>query len=110
MRPNLLTKIAFPTLLLASSVTLAAEWTFLPYQDSDWSPDFTLAAATGSAAIDSTTKDKATGVSGSDSSTETINGLQLSLNCPWFSPPSGNIRQQFNYNSFSDSDGDLTFF
>ena len=71
----------------------SGEWVMGPAFKPDWKPHFTVAATAGYLDPD------INGVSGSSSP-----GIQLSLNCPWFSPPSGAIRQQFNYNTF-DSDG-----
>jgi hypothetical protein len=69
------------------------EWIMGPAFKPDWKPHFTIAATGGYLDPD------ITGVSG-----DTSMGVQLSLNCPWFTPPSGAIRQQFNYNTF-DNDG-----
>lgn len=82
-----------------SSTAMAEGWKSMPYKDADWSPEFTLALTTG-------TMD--TEITGLDSNSAT--GLQLSLNCPWFSPPNGNIRQQFNYNQFDHDDVKITTF
>ena len=71
----------------------ADEWKMMPFKEDGWSPDFTLAVAAGHMATD---------IDGVDD--DAAYGIQLSLNCPWFSPPFGNIRQQFNYNVF-DNDG-----
>lgn len=71
----------------------AEGWKMLPFKEPGWSPEFTLSVNTGPMDFD---------VDGVD--TDNATGLQLSLNCPWFSPPAGNIRQQFNYNTF-DHDG-----
>ncbi|MGM0554615.1 MAG: hypothetical protein ACQETK_12760 [Pseudomonadota bacterium] len=81
--------------LFAGLITTAHAdgWTMKPYQQADWSPEFTLAATAGPMDAD---------ISGLG--TDTALGAQLSLNCPWFTPPKGNIRQQFNYNTF-DNDG-----
>ncbi|WP_018936253.1 hypothetical protein [Thioalkalivibrio sp. ALJ24] len=89
-------KTAFTTAVLCAGLVgtaQAGEWTTSPYQDPEWSPDFTLAATAGPMDVD---------VSGVGS--DTAVGAQFSMNCPWFSPPAGNIRQQFNYNRF-DNDG-----
>ena len=88
-------------LLCAVSSTAAAEkltndsgeWITGPAFKPDFKPHFTLAVTGGylNPDIDGISSDSAP-------------GIQLSLNCPWFTPPSGAIRQQFNYNTF-DSDG-----
>lgn len=89
-------------LLAASSLAsqaLAGEWEMLPFKKDGWSPDFTLALTAGPMDPD---------VEGVDSDTAT--GVQLSLNCPWFSPPEGSIRQQFNYNVFDDDNVEIKSF
>ena len=94
-------KTLFALLLCALSSAASAEnvvndsgeWTLGPAFKPEWKPHFTIAATAGYLAPD------IDGVSGSSSP-----GIQLSLNCPWFTPPSGAIRQQFNYNTF-DNDG-----
>ena len=79
---------------LFSGTALAEDekgWTILPYQNSDFDPHFTVGIATG------TMKP-----SESDTSSGGFNGLVLSLNCPWFQPPTGTIRQVFNYNVYDE--------
>jgi hypothetical protein len=74
-------------------------WVIGPAFKGGWSPDFTLALSLNYIEPD---------IHGVDG--DIGGGLQLSLNCPWFQPPSGVIRQQFNYNKF-DKDGiELTTF
>lgn len=68
-----------------------AGWNLLPFQDEDWSADLTLAATGGLMDPD---------VEGLDS--DTAVGAQFSLNCPWFEPPQGQIRQQFNYTTYDE--------
>ncbi len=86
--------------LLASAMTVSglaqAEWTTFPFQDPNWDPEFTVALTTGS--FDPTD---------SAYDTETANGLQVSLNCPWFGPPRGSLRQQFNYNVVDATGGSV---
>jgi hypothetical protein len=72
---------------------LADGWTMLPFKEPGWSPQFTLSINYGPMDPD------IRGVG-----TDNAIGAQLSLDCPWFSPPTGTIRQQFNFNSF-DNDG-----
>ena len=69
----------------------SGEWVMGPAFKPEWKPHFTIAATAGYLDPD------INGVSGSSSP-----GIQLSLNCPWFSPPTGAIRQQFNYNTFNN--------
>lgn len=96
-------QIAQGLLVLAASTlasqALAGEWEMLPFKNAGWSPDFTLALTTGPMDPD---------VDGVDS--DTASGVQLSLNCPWFSPPEGTIRQQFNYNTFDDGNVEIKSF
>lgn len=87
---NLLTA----AVLFAGLITSAQAdgWIMSPYKQAGWSPDFTLAVTAGPMDFD---------IAGMD--VDTALGVQLSLNCPWFSPPSGTIRQQFNYNTFDNN-------
>lgn len=78
---------------------VAGEWRMMPFKDAEWSPDFTVALTYG-------VLDPDTNIADSDGAL----GLQVSLNCPWFSPPSGIIRQQFNLNRFDDHGLELTTF
>ena len=95
-------QILFSTLFavsgtIFSGAALAEEekgWTVLPYQHEDFTPGFTLAVASG--VMDPN-------VSG-DFDSGVMNGLVLSLNCPWFQPPTGVIRQVFNYNVYDEDD------
>ena len=73
------------------------EWVIGPAWEDDWSADFTLALTANY--MDPEIVDGDTGL-----------GLQLSLNCPWFQPPSGIIRQQFNLNKFEKGGIKLTTF
>jgi hypothetical protein len=85
------TRISALTLLstvVLSSSALAQGWEMGPAFKDGWKPEFTVAAVVGSINIDD--------ISGS----ETYTGLELSLNCPWFQPPSGTIRQQFNLGNY----------
>lgn len=75
------------------------EWVIGPAFEDGWSPDFTLALTANYFDPDASGLDSDSGF-----------GLQLSLNCPWFQPPSGLIRQQFNYNKFDDKGIDVTTF
>ena len=76
-----------------------AGWIFGPAFEEGWEADFTLALTANHINPD------ISGV-GSDNSL----GLQVSLNCPWFQPPTGLIRQQFNINKFDDDGIELTTF
>ena len=88
---------------LFSGTALAEEkkgWTVLPYQNDDFDPHFTVALATGI---------MVPYVSG-DFDAGAINGLVLSLNCPWFQPPTGTIRQVFNYNIYDKDNLEIKSF
>lgn len=88
--PTWLTALLASALLLPGAAN-AQGWNLFPFLDEDWSADFTLAATGGLMDPD---------VEGLDS--DTAVGAQLSLNCPWFDPPQGQIRQQFNYTTYED--------
>jgi len=75
----------------ATGLKAAEGWQTFPFMDAEWSPDFTLALSYGIMAPDTNP----------DNSDPAL-GLQFSLNCPWFTPPQGMIRQQFNYNRFDE--------
>lgn len=78
--------------LFGATGAMAAEgWKMFPFRDAEWSPDFTLALSYG-------VMDPDTNLGDSDPAV----GVQFSLNCPWFTPPQGMIRQQFNYNRFDE--------
>ena len=74
-------------------------WVFGPAFKEGWNADFTLALAANYIDPD---------ISGVDGDSSL--GLQVSLNCPWFQPPSGLIRQQFNLNQFDKEGIKLTTF
>jgi hypothetical protein len=88
-------KTAWGAALLAAAIAPgsahAEGWNLFPFLDEGWSPDFTLAATGGLMTPD---------IDGVD--TDTAVGAQLSLTCPWFAPPSGEIRQQFNYTRYDE--------
>lgn len=95
MKTNLLT-CALAGLCCASSTPVFAEgdgWTFAPFRDDGWEPKFTLALTAGYMDVDN-----------SDANGDLVPGAQVSLDCPWFAPPKGTIRQQFNYNYYHDGD------
>ena len=79
--------IAFP------GIGFSGEWVMGPAFKEGWIGDYTAAVTAGYMALDND--------SASDDSSL---GLQFALNCPWFRPPEGMIRQQFNLNRF-DHDG-----
>jgi len=73
--------------LVATSVSAGEYIKMWPYKDPNWDPEFNLSIAAGQFDPQN---------SGMDS--ESVTGVQLSLNCPWFGPPLGALRQQFNFN------------
>jgi hypothetical protein len=81
--------------LLATTVLAEEEsgWVMGPAFKEGWQADFTLALAANYIDPDIIGVDGNSGL-----------GVQVSLNCPWFQPPKGLIRQQFNVNQF-DNDG-----
>ena len=99
-RPQIKNKLSalalFSTLALSGSV-LADGWTIGPAFKDGWNPEFTLAAVGGSMDADHV-----------DSGLYT--GLEFSLNCPWFQPPKGTIRQQFNIGRFDEDGLEVTSF
>lgn len=62
----------------------ANEWVLGPAFKPGWKPEFTVAAIGGQMNPDSDLGDS-----------DGYLGMEISLNCPWFQPPSGSIRQQF---------------
>lgn len=72
-------------------------WVFGPAFKPGWDGKYTLAVTAGYL-------DPDTSLASANASL----GLQFSLNCPWFQPPQGAIRQQFNLNRFDDGDFQLT--
>lgn len=82
------------TLCLGVNSTLqASEWVLGPAFKPGWQPNFTLAGMGGYLKPEENVGKGAT-----------YAGLELSLDCPWFQPPSGTIRQQFWYGRY-DKDG-----
>ena len=90
-----LCSLAALSLLTISSAACADGWKILPFQDADWKPNFTLAAVVGSMDV-------------KDLGAATYQGLEFSLDCPWFQPPKGTLCQQFNYGTYSKDNVSLT--
>lgn len=86
MKHRLFTLATLSTLLFSSSA-FADGWKILPFQEADWKANFTLAATAGSMDV-------------REVGAATAQGLEFSLDCPWFQPPKGLLRQQFNYTSY----------
>ena len=80
-----------------SGPAMAEGWVLGPAFKDGWKPEFTLAAVGGSMDADH---------AGSD----LYGGLEFSLNCPWFQPPKGVIRQQFNIGAYDDDGMEVTSF
>lgn len=94
------TKLAAITLLssLVFPVTATAEgWVLGPVFKDGWDPEFTLAAVGGSLDAD-------------DTDGGLYKGVEFSLNCPWFQPPKGAIRQQFNIGRYDNDGLEMTSF
>jgi len=99
---NQLALITVFTGMFLSSSAYAEEgkgWTIAPFLEDDFDPHFTVAATTGTMNLK---------LPGAD--TASVNGLMLSLNCPWFQPPTGTIRQVFNYNVYDDGNYEVKTF
>ena len=92
-----LTAIAFLSTLAFSGTALAEGWTMGPAFKDGWKPEFTLAAVVGSMDV-------------KNIGTSEYHGAELSLNCPWFQPPTGMIRQQFNIGTYENGNASLTSF
>lgn len=90
-------RFAIPFLLAMalSGPALAEGWVIGPAFKDGWKPEFTLAAVGGEMDVDSAGKDL-------------YSGAELSLNCLWFRPPRGMIRQQFNIGTHEDNGLDIT--
>ena len=97
-------KTLFGGLALLAASTLAAPamaegWKALPVTEDGWDPEFTVALTYGPMSFETS------GIEDDNAA-----GAQLSLKCPWFAPPSGSIRQQFNYNSYDKSGEEVSTF
>jgi len=91
-------RLAAITLFSAAAVSgaaLAEAWVLGPAFKDGWKPEFTLAAVGGVMDADH---------AGSD----LYAGVEFSLNCPWFQPPKGVIRQQFNIGTYDDNGLEIT--
>ena len=93
---SLLLAVAGSIFTTSASAEIIKMW---PYKDADWDPEFNLSVTAGQ--FDPKP-------SGMDS--ESSVGLQLALNCPWFGPPLGALRQQFNLNMVDGDGYDVTTF
>ncbi|MDP2827600.1 MAG: hypothetical protein Q8O37_03240 [Sulfuricellaceae bacterium] len=89
--------IAFLSALAMSGNALADGWSWAPFKQDGWKPEFTLAGVVGSMNPDNGNSDQYT-------------GGELSLNCPWFQPPTGSIRQQFNIGYYNQDNMSVTSF
>lgn len=88
--------LAGSLLATSASAEVIKMW---PYKDPDWDPEFNFSVTAGQFDPE---------VSGVDS--ESSIGLQLALNCPWFGPPLGALRQQLNLNMVNGDGYDVTTF
>jgi len=96
MKRRLAAFAVLSTLALSGSA-MADGWTLGPAFKDGWKPDFTMAAVIGSMDAD-------------HASSGAYKGAEFSLNCPWFQPPTGTIRQQFNIGSYQNGNMSLTSF
>lgn len=87
------TSLGLLSALLLSSGTAVAEgqWNFLAGMDKNYVAEPTLSLMIGNLNPDI-----------GNASSDTISGLELSLNCPLLQPPSNKIRQQVSYNRYDD--------
>ncbi len=74
-------------------------WVLAPFMKDGWNPNFTVAASSGSL-----------NPAGNLGNTGTYTGLEVSLDCPWFSPPKGRLRQQFWLGRFDNGTVKFTSF
>lgn len=94
MKNKLSTLVLFSSLALSGNA-LAEGWVWGPAFKEGWKPEFTLAAVGGMMNADNT-----------DSGF--YKGVEFSLNCPWFQPPKGAIRQQFNIGRYNHDGLEMT--
>lgn len=87
-----------PLLALLAAQPVAAEgWTFMPGKSDNYQPEMTVSALFGQL-------DPAP--SGADS--DSVIGVELSLNCPMVQPPEGTIRQQLSIGRYDENGLELT--
>lgn len=89
--------LALLSTLTLSGTALADGWTLFPVLNDGWKPEMTLAAVVGSMDV-------------KNIGTSDYQGAEISLNCPWFQPPTGAIRQQFNIGTYENGNASLTSF
>ena len=77
----------------------AAGWVVGPAFKDGWKANFTVAAIGGLLDPDTEMSDSAA-----------YGGVEVSLDCPWFQPPTGTIRQQFWIGRYEDNGVTLTSF
>lgn len=92
-----ITTLALLSAMAFSGSALADGWTMFPVKNDGWKPEFTLAGVVGSLDAD-------------NGGTGEYKGAEFSLNCPWFQPPTGMIRQQFDIGHFKHDGMTLTSF
>ncbi len=94
--------LSFLGFLGFSGLTHAAEesgWVLFPFLKDGWKTNFTVAASSGRL-----------NPAGNLGNTGTYSGLEVSLDCPWFSPPKGRLRQQFWLGTFDNGAVKFTSF
>jgi len=89
--------LTFLAILAISGNALADGWTLGPAFKPGWKPEFTMAAVVGSMDV-------------KNGGSSDYKGAELSLNCPWFQPPTGVIRQQFNIGNYEHGGMSVTSF
>jgi opacity protein-like surface antigen len=75
----------------------AGEWEFLPVLNSDYTPQFALALTGGV-------------LQGDASSTESVFGVEISLDCPLLKAPNHTIRQQASFTKYDHNGEKLSSF
>lgn len=94
---NKLSALALFSMLAVSGGAMADGWVLGPAFKDGWKPEFTLAAVGGAMDVD-------------DPGNDAYWGAEFSLNCPWFQPPKGTIRQQFNLGRYDNDGLEMTSF
>ncbi|MFN2309920.1 MAG: hypothetical protein ABR553_09345 [Gammaproteobacteria bacterium] len=93
---SLCSTVTLLSVIALSGPAMAEDWVYMPAFKPGWEPDFTLAAVGGALDVD-------------HAGSGFYSGVELSLNCPWFQPPTGQVRQQFNIGTYDD-DMEITSF
>ncbi len=97
MRTSNLASLLLGAATLFATQAHAEGWVIGPAFEEGWKPEFTVAAMGGVLTPNN-----------GDLDTAAYKGIEVSLNCPWFQPPQGTIRQQFWIGRYKDSGVKLT--